>query len=575
LAIACALSLMGGVFAASYYQDHGAPIASVNGEAISKDALSTRVKVDRARYDRRLTEDQTMRNQGKISTDDYATLESAITNSETSLSTDGLTEIINEAELRQYASKNNITVTDQQVDDQIKLDSTVPELRYVKIISVPVEATAPASAPTQADSDKALAQAQAYLAEVKAGKSWDDVATEAEAGQQMSTNSGGGDIGLKPKADLTIDPDLADAIFNLAKTGDTTAIMQGVNGAYRFATVTTIVPSWVDSGWETSMNSAAGSDAYRDYARNEAINKAIQKVIEAKYISGETVQRDVREIQVRSGFGQLGDGDEVKVSLMVFSPSHNMSTANTDTDTTDANWTDALARAKAAVAKLHEDPTKFSTMAKDSSTNDDTNFASMAGNIPWIPSDWFNATTEADPTTGQTNTGLGMTNVANAVFQSDLPAGTILDPVLEPNYGYVVVLFQGRRPAPAQRIANAAFDINSGVDFETEAKSVSEAADAINGGDLGWVSPYMLTSEQQAAIYATPVGRATNIIDDGSGGYYMYKVVSEQTRAPDAAQQAKLKKVVYSSWLNELNADSLVWQDSAAVSALASASPAQ
>jgi len=409
---------------------------------------------------------------------------------------------------------------------------------------------------------------------IPGGKAWDDVFAEADA-QGDSSNSLGGDKGLVTKDNLTVDPDLSDAIFNLAKSGDITDILKGSDGAYRFATVTSIVPSWVDSGWETSMNSAAGSDAYRDYARNEAINKAIQKVIEAKYISVETVQRDVREIQVRSGFGQLGDGDEVKVSLMVFSPSHNMSTANTDTDTTDANWTDALARAKAAVAKLHEDPTKFSTMAKDSSTNDDTNFASMAGNIPWIPSDWFNATTEADPTTGQTNTGLGMTNVANAVFQSDLPAGTILDPVLEPNYGYVVVLFQGRRPAPAQRIANAAFDINSGVDFETEAKSVSEAADAINGGDLGWVSPYMLTSEQQAAIYATPVGRATNIIDDGSGGYYMYKVVSEQTRAPDAAQQAKLKKVVYSSWLNELNADSLVWQDSAAVSALASASPAQ
>jgi hypothetical protein len=575
VAIACALSLMGGVFAASYYQDHGAPLASVNGEAISKDAVSTRVKVDKASYDRRLIEDQTMRNQGKISTTDYGTLESAITSSETSLSTDGLTELINEAELRQYASKNNITVTDQQVDDQIKLDSTVAELRYVKIISVPVEATPPASAATQADADKALAKAQAYLAEVKAGKSWDDVATEAEDGRQLSTNSGGGDIGLKPKTDLTVDPDLADAIFNLAKTGDTTEIMKGVNGAYRFATVTSIVPSWVDSDWETSMNSAAGSGAYRDYARIEALNKAVQKVIEAKYVSGETVQRDVREIQVRYGFGQRGDGDEVKVSLMVFAPSHNMSTANTDTDTTDANWTDALARAKAAVAKLREDPTQFATMARDSATNDDTNFAAMAGNLPWIPADWFNATTEADPSTGQTNTGLGMTNVANAVFQSGLAAGTVLDPVLEPNSGYVVVLFQGRRPAPAQRIANAAFAINSGVDFETEAKLASESTDAIDGGDLGWVSPYMLTIQQQEAVYATPIGRTTNVIDDGTGGYYLYKVVSEQTRAPDAAQQAKLKKVVYSSWLDELNADSLVWQDAAAVSALASASPAQ
>jgi len=137
------------------------------------------------------------------------------------------------------------------------------------------------------------------------------------------------------------------------------------------------------------------------------------------------------------------------------------------------------------------------------------------------------------------------------------------------------VYFQGRRPAPAQRIANAAWAINNGTDFEAEARLMSESADAISGGNLGWVSPYMLTSDQQQAIFSTPVGRVSNIISVNGSSYYLYKVVSEQTRVADPAQQARLKRVVYSSWLNELQANALVWRDEPSVTAMSSASPGQ
>jgi parvulin-like peptidyl-prolyl isomerase len=574
LAIACALSLMGGVFVAGYYRDHGAPIASVNGEAISKDAVRARAKVDLARYERRLVQDQQMRNQGKITTDEYATLQSAIQTSESTVNTDALTELINEAEIRHFAAKNNISVSDQQIADQIKTDSTLPEMRHVKIISVPVEALPPATSPTQADSDRAEAAAKAYLAEIQGGKAWDDVAKEADT-KSKSSNSGGGDLGNTSKAAMSIDPDIADAIFALAKAGDITPIMKGVNGAFRFATVTSIVPSWVDNDWQSSVGAASSDDGYREFARNEAINRAVEDWVDAKYVSGQTVQRDVREIQIRTGFGQVGDGDEVKISIMIFAPGHATANASTDTDTKDAAWTDALSRANAVVATLRADPSKFAATATDTKTNDDPNFATMAGDLPWIPADWFNATTKADPSTGQTNSGLGMTTVAAAVFKDGLAAGTILDPVLEPASGYVVVYFQGRRPAPAQRIANALWAINNGTDFEAEARLSSESADAINGGSLGWVSPYMLTKDQQQAVYSTPVGRVSNIVEVNASSYYLYKVVSEQTRVADPAQQAKLKKVVYSSWLNELQANALVWKDDASVTVLSSASPGQ
>lgn len=161
--------------------------------------------------------------------------------------------------------------------------------------------------------------------------------------------------------------------------------------------------------------------------------------------------------------------------------------------------------------------------------------------------------------------------MAQFVFAPGLADGAILDPIQEPSQGYVVVKYEGRRPAPDQRIADYLLQLNSGADFSTLATQVSETSDASTGGDLGWVSPYQFSSDQQAAIFQTPVGRVSNIVN--SNGYYLYKIVDEQTRTPDAAQQAKLKKVVFQRWLTELQGNSLVWQDTAAVSALAPASP--
>jgi len=563
LAIVAALSLMGGVFVAGYYADHGASIAAVNGEVISKDAVRDRASLNLAIYARQIADYTTLRNQGKITTDEYTTLTNTIQSNE-SLSTiysSSLTQLIDESEIRQYAAKNNIAVTDQMVTDQVRTDSTIDEMRHVKIIGVTPEPTPPSSAVTSTDITNALTKIQGYLNEVKGGKAWDDVATEANS---ASTGTSVGDIGLVTKSSLQVDPDIADAIFALAKPNDMTTIFKGTDGTYRFATVSSIVPAYVDADWQNSIGTASNAGLYQAYARAEATQKAVQTAIEAKYISGATVQRQVLEIAVAPGYGQPGNGDEVKISMIVFAPGHSESNA-ANVPTTDSSWTDAKARADAAVAKLRADPSQFAKMAADTTVNDDQYWNSSGGSVPWIPADLFNAQTTAG------STGLGLTNVAQFVFAPGLATGAILDPIQEPSQGYVVVLYQGRRAAPDQRIADDLLQINSGVDFATVAKQNSESADASTGGDLGWVSPYMLTADQQAATFQIPVGRVSNIVN--GNGYYLYKIIDQQTRTPDAAQQAKLKKVVFPRWLSELQANSLVWQDTAAVTALAPATP--
>jgi len=53
-----------------------------------------------------------------------------------------------------------------------------------------------------------------------------------------------------------------------------------------------------------------------------------------------------------------------------------------------------------------------------------------------------------------------------------------------------------------------------------------------------------------------------------SAGYSIFKVLAQETKTPDAAQQLKLKQVVFSSWLSDLEASTNTWTDSTGLTAI-------
>lgn len=308
------------------------------------------------------------------------------------------------------------------------------------------------------------------------------------------------------------------------------------------------------------------SGDYQGYARAEALQKAVKDSIDKQYIDTPTLQRHVQEIVIFPGYSQPGNGDEVKLSMMIFAPSHDTANA-ANVPTTDAAWTEAKTRADAAVATLRADPSKFPTMAADATVDDESFFRTISGSIPWIPADLFNTQTAS----GQS--GLGLTSVAPAVFKADLAPNTILDPIQETSFGYVVVRFEGRRPAPDQRIADVQLSLATGADFATLAKQWSELADeAAKGGDAGWFGRYALNKVQTDAIFSTPVGGVSQTVVS-AGVWYVYKVIDEQTRLPDATAAASLRLTLFRVWLTELQSNTNVWTDQAGLTALSPASP--
>jgi parvulin-like peptidyl-prolyl isomerase len=551
-AIVVSLSLVGGVFASSYYSSHQAAVSSVNGEGISKDAVRDRVALKVAR-DKQLIQDYLiLRNKGLITPDEYATLASTPSSDQTAttLYSDALTALQTEGELRQYAAKNGITISDQAVAEQKTKDSTIAEMRHVRVISIVPYPFPPANGPAASDMTAAQSRAQAFHDEISGGKSWTDVTVEVKKIRGGAES----DDGLLTSDYTQLEPDLMAAVYGLAKVNDVTPVFKGADGVFRFATVTSIVPAYADAGWEKAM---AGD--YGNYVHGLAVRAAVKAAIEKQYIDSPTVQRRVSELAVSAGYGSAGGGDDVKISFVVFAPNH--STANASSvDAADPAWAEAKSRAEAAVATLRADPSKFDSMARDTTVNDDTAWNSAGGSIPWIPSDLFNVQTQ-----GGYN-GLGMTNVQAAVLVPGLVANTILDPIQETTQGWVVVKFEGRRPSPAQRIADAQLRLALGSDFVSEVRAESEAGDAAEDGDMGWISPFQLVDSEMKAIFVTPVGGVSYMVNEG--GFFVYKVMDEQTRTPDAKQAARLRNVVFNHWLTELTANTNIWTDSAGLTAI-------
>ena len=319
--VVASLAVMGGIVFSGYYGDHWTAIASVNGQAISKDDVRARAAVNLARYDREIADFLQMRNQGAITSTEYDTIVGGIRQNEadSTLYSDALNQLTREAALEQYAGKNGITVTDKQTSDQIIADGTIDEQRHVMVIGQAPVPTPPAASPTPAEIQAAQTTAKSLHDDVLLKQKTWDVAYKASNG---GTVSGGttGDLFLNSKKTLNLDPALVDAVFSLQAVNDVTDVIKCSDGMYRFATVTEIVPSFVDNAWQKAIDQTADDGAYRRAARAEALQIQVQNSIEGQYVTGASVQRQVQQITISAGFGTAGSGDEIKMKMMTFAP---------------------------------------------------------------------------------------------------------------------------------------------------------------------------------------------------------------------------------------------------------------
>ena len=513
----------------NWYANHWQPIATVNGQSITRDQFTDRVRVDLWRISAIESKIRDAATAGFITSAErdqeigQINQEKANTNSIYGSSIQSLIDAQVQVKL---AADLGITITDADVDARIQKEATVNEERHVFVIEVAPEVVAPATLPTDAAIAAALTKANALAARLAKGEDWATVAKDST--DPLAT--GAGDQGFLSKETSSLDPPLLNAVFALPANG-LTAVIKGDDGTFRIAQVTRIVPQTIDANYtQTIVNSGVPLDVYRQAVRADAIRDALKARVVADDTTQPTVQRHVLEIKLTQEIDQQTNSpiltDQVDVSHILYAPG-GKDAVGSPPPSGDPAWDAAKAQADATYQILLKDPARFSDIAKADSA--DTASAANGGDIG------FQAQASLDPAFG------------TAIFKPGLTKGQILPPV-KSVYGWHVIQFVDRKTPALTRINDYLTQLaKPGADFGAIAKANSEAADASKGGDMGWIAHDQLSKTLEDAIFALPVGTVSGMITDGST-LYVFKVVEEQTRLPDKDQIDALTSSAFTNW---------------------------
>ena len=543
LIVLAAFLILAAAAGASYYGDHLAAVATVNGHAITKDDLRDRFSVDVWRLNELESQLRDAVSTGRITKDQadqqIAQIDQAKGDSQTIL-TRSLQNLV-DAELQgELAAKMGITVSSADIDAKLDDEATRPEARDVWVIEFQPEVTAPATTPTAIQTSQALTKANAALAQLKAGMPWETVAKQSTD----TTDPAGGDLGMTEKTNGSLDPAYLDAVFAVQNNG-ITDVVKGADGVLRIGRVTNIIPASVDQNYQQSIKDKNISlDVYRKAVQADLFRKDLEDRIVADSTTQPSDQRHVLELmltqQTDQNTGQPIVTDEVDARHILYTPTSDPSASTPPSN--DPGWEVAHQHALRTYYELLKDPSKFAAIAKSDSA--DSGSAANGGDLGYL---------------GQAAL---VKPFGDAIFAPNLTPNKILPPV-QTQFGWHVIQFVARREPALSRMSGLTLDLaKPGADFGAIAKANSEASDASKGGDMGWIAPNQLNSTLETAIDKLSVNQVSDVVTDGTS-LYLFKVIDEQTRLPDANQIATLKSSAFQNWYDGQKAKATITTDPA------------
>ncbi len=524
----------------SWWDDHNGMAAKVNGVVLTKDQLRARFAIETFRIDYTEQRIRTLQTAGHIS-DSVAQQElSFLEQRRTSLPDIALERIIDTELLSQLVGQEKVTVTDADVDAQLTKEATTDEERHVWVIEVAPATDPNTGKPTDAQKAEAKAKADAALAQLKGGKSWDEV---AKATSTATSASQAGDLGWMPEQS-GYDADFMTAVF-AADQGVTTDVIEGADGTYRIGRSTEMSPASVDQAFQTKVEDDGIKMAdYRVAARGDAIRTKLGDKILAD-LSAPGPQRHVLEILLPTSTPGVG---AVKVRHILFSPKDDPAGAQT-LPATDPAWAQAQKDAEAAYATLKADPSKFDEMARTMS--DEGSAKKTGGKQPF-----YDATSNIDLA------------FKNAILDPKLKAGDLIPPFKSAFGWHVVQLMRPYGDGDAAFMKTLKDKIAAGADFAQVARDESEGPEAGSGGDIGWIAKEQLATDKDDAIWKTPVGGLSDVVEVANEGTYLFKVVAEETRTPTKEQIAVFKDSGFTNWYTEKKSAAKIEKSATAVAAL-------
>jgi parvulin-like peptidyl-prolyl isomerase len=539
ITIVAALLLLVIAFAATWYDTNLAPAGSVNGQTITKDEYNKQLATNAFRIDYAQRRIRTLLTAGQIRTSDAQARLSALDQRAQQANTIALEQLIDGRVMESLAATQGVTVTDADVDARLTEEATTPELRHAWMIAVEPKTPEGASEPDAPAKAEAKAAATQALADLKAGKSFEEIAK----GVSTDTSSAqGGDIGFVDET-AALDPAFVSALF-AAEQDAPTDVIEGADGIFRVGEVTQIVEPVVDTTLESQVTGEGiNMNDFRASLRRDVVRSKLNDAILAQYLAPGP-QRKVAEIFMQTSTSESLEG-AIKVRHILYSPNGDPSAA-ADVPEGDQAWKDAEAKARATYDQLKATPSQFDTIARAESDEDAA--ATSGGKLPYFaPED---AIDEA---------------FADAIFAPGLQPGQLLEPVKSAFGWHVIQVMHG--PTDIEWANKLKTDIDAGrLTFSDAARDNSDAAEAANGGDIGWVGKGQLAEEKEQAIFAAPVGKVSDPLVVPDEGTYLFLVSDEVTREPDAEQKAALEDSAFSIWYSKQKDDFDITRDPAIAS---------
>jgi parvulin-like peptidyl-prolyl isomerase len=528
LIVVVAVLLLVGAGAATWIDQHLAPVAKVNGLSITKDQLAQREKIEAFKLSDAESRTREAVQANHMSAAQGQQVLQYIAQQQQQVATAALGDEIDTELILQLAAKRGAVASDAAVTAQLTKDATTLESRHVYQIAIVPDA----SAGTDAGVSEAQAKANSLLADLKSGKSWEAVVKESGDATAAANN---GDLLFINKGSTTPDKAFVDAIFALAAPGYTDVI-KGSDGTFRIGRLTEIAPEQVDPDYTKRIGDAGISlDAYKRVARAVALKTKVEAQVIAEVASTPSEQREVSVIVLENNSGQTVPPGAVLVKHILYSPNNDPAgAANVKSD--DPAWAKAKQEADDTYAKLKAGTDTFASLA---ATSADTGSGAANGYLPYFSQS--DTTTSLDPA------------FAAAIYAPGLTAGQLLPPV-KSAFGWHVIEFVSAadpltRAAQLETAAAA-----PGADFAKLAEDSSLDPSATKGGAMGWVAKYQLAAEQESAINALAAGGISGPIV-ASDGIRIFKVTNVQSRLPDAAQAETLKSDAFNNWYQSVKTD--------------------
>jgi parvulin-like peptidyl-prolyl isomerase len=527
-----AILLLVGAGVASWYDEHLAPVARVNGETITKDGLRARVALETFRLDTLESRTREKVNAGHMSASQGTQLLNYITQQKDQVGSLAYEREIDTTLILQLYPAQGVEITDADIDAQITKDATTPESRHAYQIQVTPETSAGATEPTQAQKDAAKKKADGLLADLKAGKTWEEVVKASGDADAAETN---GDLYFLDKGTAYPDQAFVDAVFALTAAGYT-EVVEGDDGIFRIGRMTEIAPEVVDPNYLKRAADAGVDEAtYRRAASSLVAADKIEASLIAQVVDKPSEQRRAAEMVLENNGGDpIGEG-AVLVKHLLYSPKDDPNGAAA-LAADDPAWKAAEAEATKAFEELKAGTKRFVDLAPGS---DDSTSAATNGFLPYFA--------EGDPST-QLDAAF-----AAAIFADGLQPGQLLAPV-KSAFGWHVIQFVTADDPAVRTQALIAEASKPGADFAALAAENSIAASAVDGGDLGWVARYQLAKEAEDPIFATQAKSLSPAVA-GTAGLTFYQVSEVATRSPDPDQATTLRDNAFSNWYQGIKDD--------------------